>query len=213
MIMMMMESRSDSDTDTNYSYGSYADSGVVLNGDFVNGNASSSTEDISHSRTSLFDTDCGLDEDDEDDNVAAEDDLEHEELARLRCGSVQTEVLADRHRRRNRRNRNADYPGLAFGSSIFSSNTLMKFNVISNELHNIMNVQLKRVRTFRSNILIKLSPTLWFFFLFFPPLLPCLSFPPFVDCFWSMTTLAGVVTSEGPRVFQPIRMVDECGSS
>lgn len=70
----------------------------------------------------------------------AEDDKELEELAKLRCQSVATEVVAERYKRRC-----SDYPGFAFGSSIFSSNTMMKFSIIKNELHNIMNVQLKRV--------------------------------------------------------------------
>ncbi|XP_023231560.1 tropomyosin isoform X1 [Centruroides vittatus] len=67
---------------------------------------------------------------------------ESEEWSRLRCSSVQTEVIAER----NRRNRqpSSGYPGLAFGSSLFSAGTMMKFSVISNELHNIMNVQLRR---------------------------------------------------------------------
>jgi len=68
-----------------------------------------------------------------------ENDTEIEELSKLRCQSVATEVVAERYKRRC-----ADYPGLAFGRSIFSSNTMMKFSVIKNELHNIMNVQLKR---------------------------------------------------------------------
>lgn len=132
-----MDVQSDnSDTETNDSVTSYADSGVALSS--VNGHSSLSLEDISYSRTSLFD--------DDDEMVAGEidemTDQEHRELASLRCQSVQTEVLAARHRRRNR---NGNYPGLAFGSSIFSSNTMMKFSVIANELHNIMNVQLKRV--------------------------------------------------------------------
>jgi len=67
------------------------------------------------------------------------DNDEIEELSKLRCASVATEVVAERYRRRC-----ADYPGLAFGRSIFSSNTMMKFSVIKNELHNIMNVQLRR---------------------------------------------------------------------
>ncbi|KAG7158473.1 putative Tropomyosin-like 4 [Homarus americanus] len=67
-------------------------------------------------------------------------DRELEELAKLRCPSVATEVVAARYKRRC-----SDYPGFAFGSSIFSSNTMMKFSIIKNELHNIMNVQLKRV--------------------------------------------------------------------
>ncbi|RWS02490.1 hypothetical protein B4U79_07844 [Dinothrombium tinctorium] len=67
--------------------------------------------------------------------------VEDEEFTNLRCSSVQTEVISERQRRRTR---SAGYPGLAFGSSIFSSGTLMKFSIISNELHNIQNVQLKR---------------------------------------------------------------------
>ena len=70
-----------------------------------------------------------------------ESDLETEEFAKMRCSSVQTEVISERRRR----NPSAGYPGLAFGSSLFSSGTIMKFRVISNELHNIQNVQLKRV--------------------------------------------------------------------
>ena len=76
--------------------------------------------------------------DDETKDISDEHELE--ELAKLRCQSVATEVVAARLRRRC-----SDYPGFAFGSSIFSSNTLMKFSIIKNELHNIMNVQLKRV--------------------------------------------------------------------
>lgn len=70
-------------------------------------------------------------------------DVETEELSKLRCTSECTEIIAEREKRR--RQRCADYPGLAFGSSIFSSDTLMKFSVIRNELHNILNSQLKRV--------------------------------------------------------------------
>lgn len=73
-------------------------------------------------------------------------DPETEELSKLRCTSEMTEVVAEREKRRQRRC--ADYPGLAFASSIFSSDTLMKFSIIKNELHNIMNTQLKRVGIF-----------------------------------------------------------------
>ena len=76
----------------------------------------------------------------EDSAAPSENDSELEELAKLRCQSVATEVVAERYKRRC-----SDYPGFAFGSSIFSSNTMMKFSIIKNELHNIMNVQLKRV--------------------------------------------------------------------
>merc|ERR1712226_596202 len=72
-------------------------------------------------------------------------DAETAELSRLRCTSVRTEVIAEKKQRRDRRNRCADYPGLAFGSAAFGSETMMKFNIIKNELHNIMRSQLKRV--------------------------------------------------------------------
>lgn len=90
---------------------------------------------------------------------AENEDPEQEEWTRLRCTSERAEDVAKREtRRRNRRC--ADYPGLAFGSSIFSSDTMMKFSIIRNELYNIMNTQLKRVcngihgklpKTLRSN--------------------------------------------------------------
>ena len=70
-------------------------------------------------------------------------DVEIEELSKLRCPSERTEVVAEREKRR--RQRCADYPGLAFGFSIFSSDKLMKFSLIRNELHNIYKSQLKRV--------------------------------------------------------------------
>ncbi|KAI5722954.1 hypothetical protein M8J76_016116 [Diaphorina citri] len=75
-------------------------------------------------------------------------DPEIEELSRLRCPSECTEIIAEReNRRRLRQRRCADYPGLAFGSSLFSSDTMMKFNIIRNELHNILNSQLKRAES------------------------------------------------------------------
>lgn len=72
-------------------------------------------------------------------------DGDAEELSKLRCASVCTEVIAEREK--NRRQRCADYPGFAFGFSVFSSDTLMKFSVIRNELHNIMKSQLKRTES------------------------------------------------------------------
>lgn len=74
-----------------------------------------------------------------------ENDPEVAEWSKLRCTSERTEVVAEREYRRQNR-RCADYPGLAFGRSIFSSDTMMKLNIIRNELHNIMKTQLKRVR-------------------------------------------------------------------
>lgn len=76
----------------------------------------------------------------------SDDDPETAELAKLRCTSECTEVLAARENRRRRRC--ADYPGLAFGSSIFSSDTMMKFSIIKNELQNIKNTALKRVMSY-----------------------------------------------------------------
>ena len=79
-------------------------------------------------------------------DVTDEDDAETMELSKLRCTSERTEVIAEREHRRQKKC--ADYPGLAFGRSIFSSDSMMKFNIIRNELQNIMNNQLRRVRTF-----------------------------------------------------------------
>lgn len=76
--------------------------------------------------------------------IEEEDDDEMVELAKLRCTSERTEVVAEREIRRQKKC--ADYPGLAFGRSIFSSDSMMKFNIIRNELQNIMNNQLRRVR-------------------------------------------------------------------
>ena len=74
---------------------------------------------------------------------------EDEEWSKLRCGSLCTEEIARKEKqkedRKNRQNRCADYPGFAFGSAMFGSDTTMKFNIIKNELHNIMRSQLKRV--------------------------------------------------------------------
>ncbi|XP_044579977.1 tropomyosin alpha-3 chain isoform X3 [Cotesia glomerata] len=80
-----------------------------------------------------------------DDEAPNEEDPELVELAKLRCPSERTEVTAEREARR--RKRCADYPGLAFGSSIFSSDTMMKFSLIRNELQNIMGNQLKRAES------------------------------------------------------------------
>lgn len=79
-----------------------------------------------------------------DSTVDVENDPEAAEWSKLRCTSERTEVVAEREYRRQNR-RCADYPGLAFGRSIFSSDTMMKLNIIRNELHNIMKTQLKRV--------------------------------------------------------------------
>ncbi|XP_011632196.1 tropomyosin isoform X8 [Pogonomyrmex barbatus] len=81
----------------------------------------------------------------DDESANVEEDPELAELAKLRCPSERTEVQAEREARR--RKRCADYPGLAFGCSIFSSDTMMKFSLIKNELQNIMGNQLKRAES------------------------------------------------------------------
>lgn len=81
----------------------------------------------------------------ENSSMDIENDPEAAEWSKLRCTSERAEVIAEREYRRQNR-RCADYPGLAFGRSIFSSDTMMKLNIIRNELHNIMKTQLKRVR-------------------------------------------------------------------
>lgn len=78
------------------------------------------------------------------DTADIENDPEAAEWSKLRCTSERMEVVAEREYRRQNR-RCADYPGLAFGRSIFSSDTMMKLQLIRNELHNIMKSQLKRV--------------------------------------------------------------------
>ena len=70
------------------------------------------------------------------------------DFSELRCSSVRTEEIVEREkaRRVSREKRCPDYPGLAFGAPLgFGSDTMMKFNIIKNELHNIMRSQLKRV--------------------------------------------------------------------
>lgn len=67
-----------------------------------------------------------------------------EMLAKLRCPSESAEVVAEREKRRRRR-RCPDYPGLALSSSVFSTETGMKFSIIRNELHNVLKPQLRRV--------------------------------------------------------------------
>lgn len=69
-------------------------------------------------------------------------------LAKLRCPSESAEVVAEREKRRQRR-RCPDYPGLAFSSSVFSTETGMKFSIIRNELHNVLKPQLRRVSRWR----------------------------------------------------------------
>ncbi|XP_050463713.1 tropomyosin isoform X3 [Cataglyphis hispanica] len=81
----------------------------------------------------------------DDESANVEEDPELAELAKLRCPSERAEVQAEREARR--RKRCADYPGLAFGCSIFSSDTMMKFSLIKNELQNIMGNQLKRAES------------------------------------------------------------------
>ncbi|XP_050523711.1 tropomyosin isoform X3 [Daktulosphaira vitifoliae] len=70
---------------------------------------------------------------------------ETELLAKLRCPSESAEVIAEREKRR--RKRCSDYPGLALSSSVFSTETGMKFSIIRNELHNVLKPQLRRAES------------------------------------------------------------------
>jgi len=70
------------------------------------------------------------------------------DFADLICSSVRTEEVNEQEKKKQERreHRCKDYPGLAFGAPLgFGSDTMMKFNIIKNELHNIMRSQLKRV--------------------------------------------------------------------
>lgn len=65
----------------------------------------------------------------------------NEDLSSLRCSSLQIEEV--QNRRRNRQP-SAGYPGLAFGSPMYS-NTLFKFSLIANELKDLKHNQLRKV--------------------------------------------------------------------
>ncbi|XP_078049283.1 tropomyosin 1 isoform X7 [Augochlora pura] len=80
-----------------------------------------------------------------DGNSDDDEDPELVELAKLRCPSERAEVQAEKEARK--RKRCADYPGLAFGSSIFSSETMIMFRLIKNELQNTLGNQLKRAES------------------------------------------------------------------
>merc|ERR1711962_55524 len=70
------------------------------------------------------------------------------DFADLICSSKRTEEINEQEKKKQQRRekRCPDYPGLAFGAPMgFGSDTMMKFNIIKNELHNIMRSQLKRV--------------------------------------------------------------------
>lgn len=116
--------------------------------------SSSSRNPDSHKkrRVKVAQTDYSMIERTDAEGAASEDlvdfdnDPDAEEWSKLRCTSQSTEVVQEREQRRQKRC--ADYPGLAFGRSVFSSDTLMKFSIIRNELHNIMKSQLKRVNIF-----------------------------------------------------------------
>ncbi|KPM08574.1 hypothetical protein QR98_0070960 [Sarcoptes scabiei] len=68
-----------------------------------------------------------------------------EEFFDLRCSSLQIEELQkSRQLQQQRRRSSAGYPGLAFGSPMFS-NTLFKFSLIANELKDLKQNQLRKV--------------------------------------------------------------------
>lgn len=112
----------------------------------VEGDAPSKSSDLPEPEHAVARARGDGNSDDELTNV--EEDPELAELAKLRCPSERTEVQAEREARKWKRC--ADYPGLAFGCSIFSSDTMMKFSLIKNELQNITGNQLKRVSIART---------------------------------------------------------------
>lgn len=71
--------------------------------------------------------------------AAAKDDFSsNEDLSSLRCSSMPVESC------RRKREPTAGYPGLAFGSPMYS-NTLFKFSLIANEIKDLKQNQLKKV--------------------------------------------------------------------
>lgn len=68
-------------------------------------------------------------------------DIHAEDLATLRCSSLQIEELSERRRHRQP---SAGYPGLAFGAPMYS-NAMLKFSLIANELKDLKHNQLRKV--------------------------------------------------------------------
>ena len=65
-----------------------------------------------------------------------------EDYASVRCKSLPIEQTETR-----RRKSKSKFPGLALGASLMKSPAEMKYQIIGNELHNIINVHMKRVRS------------------------------------------------------------------
>lgn len=64
-----------------------------------------------------------------------------EDWSKMRCTSAFSEEVADKERKKNK---NKDDLEHIFAEAVFRSDTLMRFNIIKNELHNIQKSQLRR---------------------------------------------------------------------
>lgn len=95
-----------------------------------------------HSSSTLIDNEIennGRESSNDNNNNDDDDDISY-----LRCSSLQTEDIQRRRQRQNQRQSSAGYPGLAFGSPMYS-NTLFKFSIIANEIKDLKQNQLKKV--------------------------------------------------------------------
>ena len=66
-------------------------------------------------------------------------------LSKLRCSSLPEEDIQSRQNRRDSSRGDNKYPGLAFGAPGIVSNTIFKFNLISNEIADIKQNHLRKV--------------------------------------------------------------------
>ncbi|XP_055342220.1 tropomyosin isoforms c/e-like isoform X1 [Paramacrobiotus metropolitanus] len=75
-------------------------------------------------------------------DVARAEFVEGEDYSSVRCKSQSVEQISSQHKQAQ--TRKSRFPGLALGSSLMKSPAEMKFQIIGNELHNIINVHMKR---------------------------------------------------------------------
>lgn len=68
---------------------------------------------------------------------------DNEDWSKLRCTSELSEAVAEKEKRRSKK-KNADDLETIFAEAVFRSDTLMRLNIIKNELHNIQKSQLRR---------------------------------------------------------------------
>lgn len=67
-----------------------------------------------------------------------------EDWSKMRCTSELSEVVAEKEKRKGKKKSDAYDLDTIFAEAMFRSDTLMRFNIIKNELHNIQKSQLKR---------------------------------------------------------------------